>query len=369
MRRLFPVVLAGCVALAACGAPQQATEAPPEATAVVAPEKSATTTQANLTSVKTYLLDSLSSLKTSSEQLTAASNRYYELAKSDDFDYSTLWNTKQQEVMDAVEQAREAWKAASPGYERVEGLVAGVPLLAEYDVILDAGASGKEGGDAVVPFDLQLPDGRTLQKPGNLFGVTESTLWGTDPEYTASVQADFNGNGTLEFGEALPEANVLKAGAEKLDAYVGELQTAAQGWQPSEADAFTALVVMVPTMNEYFDSWKNSRFIAGDASSQRDFVAISRLADIQEILSGLEVVYKGVSPIVASVDASQDQQIGKGLTDLKVFVADVHAKEQRGEKFSGEDADLLGAEAQNRATAITGQLTQIAAKLNISIEE
>ena len=34
-----------------------------------------------------------------------------------------------------------------------------------------------------------------------------------------------------------------------------------------------------------------------------------------------------------------------------------------------EEADVLGAEAQNRATAIAGQVAQIAAKLNITIGE
>ena len=365
MRRLIPIALAGMLTLSACASTPQAA-APAAATTA---SRHAAVAGTDLTSVKTYLLDSVAKLKGNSEQLVAASNTYYNLAKGANFDYEALWDDNQQAVVETVGQAREAWKLASPGYERVEGLVAGVPTLAEYDVILDAGSSGAEGGDGVVPFDLSLADGRTLAKPGNLFGVTEKALWGTEPEYTASIEADFDGDGAVEFGEALPEANVLKAGAEALDKYVGELQTAAQGWQPNESDAFTALVVMVPTMNEYFDSWKNSRFVAGDASTQSDFVAISRLADIQDILSGLEVVYDGVSPMVTSVDAAQGQQIDKGLSDLKLFVNDVYSKEQAGQKFTAEDADLLGAEAQNRATALTGQLAQVAAKLNVTIQE
>jgi hypothetical protein len=45
------------------------------------------------------------------------------------------------------------------------------------------------------------------------------------------------------------------------------------------------------------------------------------------------------------------------------------AKEKAGIKFKPEDADLLGTEAQNRATAIAGQITQTAAKLNVKIQE
>jgi hypothetical protein len=57
------------------------------------------------------------------------------------------------------------------------------------------------------------------------------------------------------------------------------------------------------------------------------------------------------------------------LTDLKAFVADIYSREQSGKRFTPEDADLLGAEAQNRATALTGQIAQVAAKLHIQVEE
>jgi hypothetical protein len=126
---------------------------------------------------------------------------------------------------------------------------------------------------------------------------------------------------------------------------------------------------MVPTLSEYFNSWKNSRFVLGDASTQRDFVAISRLSDVQNILGSLQVVYAGVKPIAETADSAQAAQIEQGLVDLESFVSDAHTREQNGHKFTPEEADLLGAEAQNRATAIAGQVAQIAAKLEIKIEE
>ncbi|MCL5995916.1 MAG: hypothetical protein M1546_07655 [Chloroflexi bacterium] len=151
--------------------------------------------------------------------------------------------------------------------------------------------------------------------------------------------------------------------------YSAQLLDASGQWSPTEADAFTALVVMVPTMSEYFEAWKGSRFIAGDASTQRDFVAISRLADIQDILGSLQVVHQGVSPLIQSVDKSQDEAIAGGLADLKAFVAKVQGEEKGGKRFTPEEADTLGAEAQSRATAITGQVSQLAARLSITIEQ
>jgi hypothetical protein len=324
------------------------------------------TSATNLSGIKTYLVNKTAELKTATSTLNAHGAEYYKLAEAVKFDYVKLGADPA--VRTLLEEARAAWLKASPLYEQTEGIVAGTPTLADFDVLLDAGASGAEDPEGAAPYDLTLPDGRVLEKPGNLFGVNESTLWGTWPEYKGA-DVDFDGDGQLEFGESIPDAQVFKAAAEKLDSVTGELITAVQAWTPSESDAFTALVVMVPTMSEYFDSWKNSRFVAGEASTQRDFVAISRLADIQDILSSLQVVHQNVSPLIKNADAAQDEQIGKELADLKAFVADVYAQEQTGKRFSPEEADLLGAEAQNRATAITGKISQVAAKLGIKLEE
>lgn len=357
MQRWFSLCMIGLL-LAACGGAVVPTAVP--------------TTAANnpdLAAIKTYLVGKATDLDARTTQLAAAGQRYYDLAKASNFDYAALWRDQPAAVSATLLEAKQLWTAASPNYEQMEGIVAGVPTLTDFDVILDAGSSGAEGGDNVAPYDLTLADGRTIAQPGNLFGVTESTLWGTFPDFTvANVSADLDGNSTVDFGESLPEANVLLASTRKMQTTAGELLVATQAWQPTEADAFTALVTMVPTMNEYFESWKNSRFVAGDSSSQRDFVAISRLADVGDILGSLEVVYISLSPKVATVDSAQDQKIASDLAALRSFVADVHAQEQSGQRFTPEEADLLGTEAQNRATAITGQISQIAARLNVEID-
>jgi hypothetical protein len=366
LRRVVTLFCLSAVALAACSAP---TAQPPTPTNIGQAAAPTPAVSADLSGIQTYLTDQSTKLQASTAGLKALGQQYFDLAQGVSFDYALLWQDHAAEVVTLVTSARAAWTTASPLYEQVEGIVAGTPSLAEFDVILDAGASGAEDPQGAAPYDLTLADGRVLSRPGNLFGVNESALWGTWPEFTAPVEADFDADGQIEFGEALPDAHVLQAASATLDQYAGELLAAAQAWQPTASDAFTALVVMVPTMSEYFDSWKNSRFVAGDASTQRDFVAISRLADIQGILGSLEVVHQNVSPLIEGVDPAQDAEIGQGLADLKAFVADVYRQEMAGKRFSAEEADLLGAEAQNRATAITGKVSQVAAQLNIPIAE
>lgn len=380
--RITAIVSLFATVLAACGAPAtqvptaapQATSAPagptaPAPTSAAAPT-SAPSAQADLAAIKTYLTGKTAELQTATAVLKQLSDQYYTLAQGANFDYAALWQGKKDELVKTIEDGRKAWMQASPIYEQMEGIVAGTPSLAQFDVDMDAGASQEQDPENAVSFDLKLPDGRTLEKPGNLFGVTESTLWGTFDAYrVTTVQADFNGDDTVAFGEALPDANVLKGGVDVLAQQASDLNAAAQAWEPTDSDAFTALVVMTPTMSEYFAAWRDSRFVTGDTSIQRDFVAISRLADMQDILSSLQVVHAGVSPLIKSVDAAQDKQIEQGLVDLKAFVADVYAQEQGGKRFTPEEADTLGVEAQNRATAITGQVTQVAGLLGITIAE
>lgn len=356
---LSSLVLAGCQAVTPAPAAEPAASAAPAA----APA-------ADLSGIHTYLVGRIGALQESTATLKAAADRYYELAAASDFDYAALWQEQQPAVIETLTAARDAWRQASPQYEQMEGIVAGTPALAAFDVILDAGASGADDPENAAPIDLQLPDGRTLEKPGNLFGVTESTLWGTFAAFVAAdVAADWDGDGAISFGETLPDANVLKAGVDALDQQVAALAQAAAAWEPTLSDAFTALVVMTPTMSEYFGSWRDSRFVNGATSTQRDFVAISRLADMTAILGGLEVVYAQVQPLAAGSDAAQAEQVAAGLADLRTFVADIYAQEQEGRQFTPEEADLLGAEAQNRATAVTGQISQLAALLAVPLAE
>lgn len=323
--------------------------------------------ESDLGAVKNYLLGQTAALVTATGDLETSAAQYYALAEAADFDYETLWTEHQAEVAALLLDAREAWMTSSPTYEEMEGVVAGTPSLAQFDVDIDAGTSAAEDPQSAVSFDVALPSGEVLEKPGNLMGVTESTLYGTFEAYSSGVQADLEGDGELQFSDLLPDANVLAGSAAKLAEVARDLYTSAQAWKPTEADAFTALAVMVPTMTEYFASWRDSRFVIGDDSGQRDFVAISRLADIGDILGGLQVVLGSVTPQIDTVDAAQSDQLEARLQGLIDFVGSIYAEEQSGKRFTPEEADVLGAEAQDQATAITGQLTQVAGALGVAL--
>jgi hypothetical protein len=365
---LLPVLVALLFAVAGCGGDDDEPTASPTTTQQPASRADAAV---QLAPVKDFLGEHTDRLAAYADELDGLSSQYAELASAHDGDLDALWASRGAEVGPLLEEMKTAWIAGNPAYERVEGIVAGTPSLAEYDVILDAGSSAAEDPESAVPFDLTLEDGTVLEQPGNLFNLTEGLLWGTLPQEIphAGGRADLDGDGSVEFGEALPDPQVLQAASGAFVKYAQELDAAGEAWQPTASDAFTAVVVMVPTMSEYFGQWKDSRFVAGSAATGAAFNVVSRLSDIRDILTGLEVIYDGIEPAVTDVDRQRAAQTGKELSGLRAFVGDLYRREQGGTRFTPEQADTLGTEAQDRATAVAGQVSQAAAQLGVEIEQ
>jgi len=324
----------------------------------------ATTTaaaSADLGAIKGYLLEHTARLKRDAAAIEADAEAYYELAKGADFDYRALLADKRSEVQALVRKLQDGFRNANPAYEEMEGVVAGVPSLADFDVIIDAGGDSSDPENAV-PFSITTPGGRTFKQPGNFNYLIETAVFGTEERFQAKgVETGF--------GKAVPDADFLVAATRDFTKTAGELDTAAKDWTPTPEDAFNAVVVMTPTMSEYFEAWKNSRAIAGSKATEKAFVAASRLQDIADILGGIVLIYDNIQPTVAKANAAQAEQTGKDLRSLAQFASQLRDEEARGKSFSAQDADTLGGEAQDRAEAIAGQVSQAAGRLKIQLAE
>ena len=324
---------------------------------------------AELAPVKQYLTDHSAELVEQVGLLKENADQYYALAESVDFDYRRLLDEHGEEVAQILGDSKDVFVVANPAYEEMEGIVAGVPRLAQYDVDIDAGSDASTPEDAV-SFSLTTPDGEQLKQPGNLFFLTETALYGTNPDVAAKgAKPDVDGDGKVEFGEGLPDADVYKATLDEFDRQAQSLDEDAQEFEPTPSDALTSIVVMTPTMSEYFEAWKNSRFIAGEGAEELGFVATSRLSDIADILGGILVTYDGIEPMIASENPQQAKQTRKELQSLVAFASDLRDREADGEKFTAEQADALGAQAQAQAEAIAGQVTQAAKQLEVELQE
>ena len=286
IRSRFAVGAVGlAVALAGCGDDE-------ESGRETASEESGT----DLAAIETYLTDHSAELLEQVTILQEKGQEYYDLAESHDFDYEAMMEESGDEVQTILADSKEAFETANPAYEEMEGIVAGVPRLAQYDVDIDAGSDASDP-ESAVSFSLELPDGETLEQPGNLFFVTETALYGTNPDFLADAPQDVDGDGKEEDLEGLPDANIYLGAVNEFLSQAESLDADAQAFEATESDAFTAITVMTPTMSEYFEAWKNSAFIAGEDASELGFVATSRLSDIADILEGIVFVYDEIEPV------------------------------------------------------------------------
>jgi hypothetical protein len=365
--RRTPAVLAvgAALALGACGSDDDESASTTGGSSTTATTAAATIDYAP---IQDYLYEHTQRLVDDTATLQRDAEAYYALAESVDFDYAELLSTRRAETAELVGRLQRDLRTANPSYEEMEGVVAGVPELADYDVIIDAGGDASDPENAV-PFSIRTPGGRTFRQPGNFFALVETSVFGTEPRFTAAdVRADLNGDGRVTFPEALPDADFLVATARDFHTQAQELDASAHRWEPAPEDVFTAVVVMTPTMSEYFEAWKNSRFVAGDRATESGFVGTSRLSDIADILGGLVLVYDSIEPSIGEVDAAQAAQTGTSLRQLTRFAERLRDEEADGRRFTPSDADTLGGEAQDQAEAIAGQVSQAAAQLNITLE-
>lgn len=362
--RQAPAVLAlgAALALGACGSDDE------EQAGATTGASTTATVSIDYRSIQDYLYDHTQRLVGDTETLQRDAEAYHALAESAGFDYERLLKTRRAEVARAVRTLQRDLRTANPSYEEMEGVVAGVPELADYDVIIDAGGDASDPENAV-PFSIRTPAGKTFRQPGNFFALVETSVFGTEPRFTVGgVEPDLNGDGEVTFGEALPDADFLVATARDFHATARELDASAHEWEPAPQDVFTAVVVMTPTMSEYFEAWKNSRFVAGSRATEAGFVGTSRLSDIADILGGLVLVYDSIEPTIAGVDAQQAKQTGSSLKQLTRFAERLRDEEAGGRRFTAGDADTLGGEAQDQAEAIAGQVSQAAGQLGITLE-
>lgn len=337
-------------------------------TAGCRPSDEKTESSLDLAPVKQFLVTEISKLNSEAAVLATDIEAYHEIIKSHDYNYEQAWAKDSARLADLVTKNKDSFIKASTHYELTEGIVAGVPVLADFDVWLDAGPTGEEDPAEARVWTLKLADGREFKNPGNIFhSILEPALWGTNAE-TSKLAADLDQNGTITYGESLGDAYLLMAISAELNRAAAELAQAVEAWEPSREDVFLALVTMIPTMKEYFGQWQLSYFISGDASQSQAFAAISRLVDVQSILTGLNLSYEALSPEVQNVDEALDQEIKAGFAELMAFVETIYAKEQaKTEPISLEMANQFGVEAQELADTLTGKVAKAAGMLKIQL--
>ena len=307
-------------------------------------------------SVKEYLVGTLEKMKAASADFVKNSESYNAVIKEHGGTPASAYKADPAQIDKLVDAMRENYKAMdSFGYETVEGIVAGVPSLADYDIYLDAGVPASEGPQDVAPVVLELEGGGKIDREGSLFTfIIEPALWGGSEKWSVAVDG----------GRRLPKPEVLTAAAKDVDAKIGSLLKDAQAWNASVSDCFGAMIVMTPTLSDYFEDWKESRY-AADKSGR--FQAVSRVSDMRGIMGSCQVMYEAVNPSVARKDKALAKSVTMGFKEIMAFLDVIESREKSGQ-IKGAEIDELATQAKEKTDKLVPQIEQSAAVSGVKIE-
>lgn len=305
-------------------------------------------------SVKDYLLKTLGKMKSASADFVESSEAYAALVKANG-SVEAAYKAEPKKIDDLVERMQKDYKAMdSFGYETIEGIVAGVPSMADYDIYLDAGVPASEGPNDVAPVVLDLGNGQQISKEGSLFTyIIEPTLWAGNKKYVVK----------LSDGKELPRPEVLVAAAKDVDQKIGNLQKDAEAWNASTTDCFGAMVTMTPTLSDYFEDWKESRYSA-DKSGR--FQAVSRISDMRGIMSSCAVMYDAVKKKVAEKDKALAKSVDSGFDQILKFIDQIDKREKQG-TIKPAEIDELATQAKGKTDKLVPQIEQSAAVAGVKV--
>ena len=308
-------------------------------------------------SVKDYLLKNLEKMNVASEDFVKNSEAYAALVAANGGSVEAEYKADPKKMTQLVSKMQENYKAMdSFGYETVEGIVAGVPSMADYDVYLDAGVPAAEGPDGVAPVVLDLGNGQKIDKQGSLFTyIIEPMLWGGDKRWVVPVDGG---------KKSLPRPEVLTAAAKDSHKKLGELLADAKAWNASVGDCFGAMVVMTPTLSDYFEDWKESRY---SKEKSGRFQAVSRVSDMRGIMGSCQVMYDAVEKQVAEKDKSLAKSVDSGFKGIMSFLDKIEKREKQG-AIEGAEIDELATQAKEKTDKLVPQIEQSAAVVGVKVE-
>ena len=308
-------------------------------------------------SVKSYLLKSLEKVTEASQDFVANSEAYSALIAANGGSIEAAYKAEPKKIEQLIAKMQENYKAMdSFGYETIEGIVAGVPSLADYDIYLDAGVPASEGPEDVAPVVLDLGNGQTIDKQGSLFTyIIEPMLWGGDSRWVTPVDGA---------KKLLPRPEILAAAANDVKKKLSELLADAKAWNASVSDCFGAMIIMTPTLSDYFEDWKESRY-AKEKSGR--FQAVSRVSDMRGIMGSCQVMYEAVEGQVAEKDKSLAKSVDAGFKGIMSFLDKIEKREKQGE-IRGAEIDELATQAKEQPDKLVPQIEQSAAVVGVRVE-
>ena len=321
-----------------------------------------------LGAIKNYLVGKVTMMDKASHDYVINATAYEKIIKDSGGDYNRAVLADGEALLGLIAKMQGDYRAIhNNGYETIEGITAGTKRFVEFDNDLDAGVPKSEAttDSPASSLVLKTDTGKTIiDRNGNLFHyVMEPALWGTKSVYLErlSPEAAAKIHGT----KVLPRAEVLTASAKECARRIDELLAQSRSWQPTLDECVGALVWMTPTLNGYFEDWKDSRYNPNAALGR--YVAESRVIDMRGIMSSLQLTYNAIMPQVAAKDPALARQLQGNYAGIMGFLNRVETREQKGNKLTILEIEEMAYQAKALTDQLVPQLKQVVALLNLKL--
>jgi hypothetical protein len=342
-----------------------------------------TNTSESLLVIKKYLVENLVKMNAAAQDFVTNAAAYQAIIDAAGGDYDKAAMEHGVELGELVKQMQgDFGRYHNHGYETIEGIVAGTKKMVYFDNYLDGGVAANEAStdSPQSPLVLKSRDGKMISNHnGNLYHyVIEPTLWGTraaflkklSPAAQAKLKEEYEAVLKVKINAApiaLPRADILTAasidGAEKM----GQLLQVAQDWQPTLGECIGALVWMTPTLNGYFDDWRDSRY---NPVASGHYVAESRVLDMRGIMYSLKIACDAITPQLELKNPGLAEQLRFEYANIISFIDRVEARDAKsGYKLSIPAIEELAEQAKTMTDQLQPQLRQMAAILNADVPE
>jgi len=322
---------------------------------------------ANLSAIKAYLVQKVNAMDGAAHDFEKQASDYAAIVEKNGGDYNKAAQASGSTLASLLVDMQNDYRVYhNNGYETIEGVTAGVRKFVDFDTYLDAGVPRSEAStdSPSSPLVLKSADGKVIvDQEGNLFHyVIEPTLWGTNARFLHKL--DDSASQSVKGLKQLPKAEVLVAASKELAKQLDDLKGKSEAWQPTLDECVGALVWMTPTLNGYFDDWRDSRY--NPSASIGRYVAQSRVLDMRGIMGSLQLAYQAIQPELAGKDPALAKQIGANYQAVMDFIAKIHAREDKG-KITVLEIEELAYQAKAYTDQLAPELKQAVALLKVDL--
>ncbi len=319
--------------------------------------------------VKSYLTGKVARMDAAAHDYVKNAEQYQGLLDGCGGDYNRLATEHGPEALALIAKMQGDFRVFhNDGYETIEGITAGTRQMVDFDTYLDAGVPKSEAttDSPAATLVLRSRDGKILSdRQGNLFHyIIEPTLWGTREAFVARLNPEAAAK--VAPAKVLPRADVALASAVECARKLDELQGIANRWQPTLDECVGALVWMTPTLNGYFDDWRDSRY--NPQASLGRYVAESRVLDMRGIMFSLQLMCNAILPELARKDPALAGQLKSEYAQIMSFISKVDERERRGGgKITAGEIEELAYQAKRYTDQLTPHLKQMAAEMSLKL--